>query len=81
LPEGRERESQIRRSVLMMLRTNPEQAAKLAELTEPRRRDQVVEMVFQQWLKKDPLKAGAGLKKSYLPDERKRFLQPQTDKE
>jgi hypothetical protein len=41
----------------------------------------MLQIVYQQWLKKDLVKAGAALQKSSLYDERKRFLQPQAGTE
>ena len=57
--------------------TSPEHAASLAELLALGRRDQMLQVVRQQWLKKDLVKAGAAWQKSSLYEERKRFLQPQ----
>ena len=56
-------------------------AFRLAELLALGRRDQMLQIVCQQWLKKDLVKAGAALQKSSLYDERKRFLQPQAGME
>lgn len=80
LPEGSDKEQAIRRSVMMVMRTDLEGAASLAELMAPPRRDQMLEMVYQQWLAKDPAKARIALEKSSLPEERKRFLQPKAEK-
>jgi hypothetical protein len=71
----------VRRSVMIMMRTSTEHPARLAELLALGRRDQMLQIVYQQWLKKDLVKAGAALQKSSLYDERKRFLQPQAGTE
>lgn len=76
MPEGAERDQKIRRYINVMLRSNPEVAYAVAELTSDPRREAEVERVFRAWLRSDPEAAKRALEGSSLPQEKKDFLLP-----
>lgn len=76
LPEGEQRDRELRMYAMRSLRSNPQVALQLAEMYTEQRREREITRVFQFWLRQEPDEAAKALQKSELPEKVKRSLLP-----